>query len=235
MIYKTCPQCGQPIKPPLNSLRRQICYQCGWSGEKVEIVAEKVEAKKLPRFRQIGIIVSLSLALVSLLGYCHYDRERQIARERAREEREKIETALVAIEKIDSSLGVGINITEYERLVLDAKYPLDALAQLDTDGTNAEVIKNANRAFSGYLLGLRWWRCKIEGWEEYKDVKCWDELLPEVFAYSDFLERVIRPKLSSDPDLPKTFDIDGTKVLQRIWEQAELSLDEARSALVVEK
>jgi hypothetical protein len=240
MLYDNCPQCGEPVNPPIPSIRRQVCYSCGWSGEEVEIVSppkseseNSIVAKlKSKGFRRWGIIIGLSLVLLAGATYCHNEREKRLASERVRKE---IDVALAAIEKIDSSLEVGINITEYERLVLDAKYPLDALAELDTDSVNARAIESVNRAFSGYLLGLRWWRCKIKGWRDQEDVRCWDDLLPELFAYSDLLERVIRPKLTSDPIRPQTTDLNGSGVLQLIWEEAGLGLSEARSALVLEK
>lgn len=40
-MLKSCPQCDQPLNPPIQSISRQVCYHCGWSQEVV------VESKKI--------------------------------------------------------------------------------------------------------------------------------------------------------------------------------------------
>ncbi|PSF27794.1 hypothetical protein C7H19_24870 [Aphanothece hegewaldii CCALA 016] len=40
IMLKSCPQCGQQLNPPIQSINRQVCYHCGWSQE------VNVESKK---------------------------------------------------------------------------------------------------------------------------------------------------------------------------------------------
>ena len=81
MFYDNCPECGQPVNPPLKSIGRQVCYSCGWSVEinpseipddfPLDYQQKKIIPKNLLRLNKIemGILSTLILALIGVGGF----------------------------------------------------------------------------------------------------------------------------------------------------------------------
>lgn len=241
-MLKSCPQCGQQLNPPIQSISRQVCYHCGWSGE-VVVETQKIKQsfKQNQAINQLNFLKPLLfskksfwslLIIIPLLLIGSVIYLRQVNRLSP-----EFFQLLEEVQKLQIELKAGINQENYKRRRLSIMFLDKKIQQMyGNHFSDRELLFYVSlmAALNDYE---RTWIIKINcnyKWSLYQDICVIDG---ELEAMQVILKQ--KPEFDSlkDTKLERTnypgedifYFWNGDILMQNLWHSAESQLEEAET------
>lgn len=151
-------------------------------------------------------------------------------------DQEAAESAVEALQAVDSAVSVGTNMVNYRQALVLARTEVDQYLAKDSD---SEFAQNLSRAMDGHQAAADWWQCEVaraqnsleSRWDA--QARCRDAVLPSIFVlYPDAQPKVEAAVANrQSPVEYQSQALDPDAMLQFVWRHTSADMDKVIEAL----